>query len=160
MKKIIFILIISLFFSGCVTSIDDKSKNSNFNKNTEIKDTALIDNSESIDLKNKIACYNLRDNILKEIEKFNKENYHPDLYVYSEKELNEIFYSQKLNSCLYVELNGVVCGSSYLNCPTIKYHRLEYQIIDILNNKKIDSIDLIGYNNTMVDVENMIDKYR
>lgn len=148
MKKTLFtsaIIILLTILVGSylfVVKRQQSTKNiSNSNGNTN-----LINQT---DFQNKMGCYNLKDKIEKDMQDYNSEQVPQkrtadwgaveDFMCYEQKELKEIFYSKKLNSCLHVEIFKTICKS------LMAYSLGEYYVssetdylIDTLSNEKID----------------------
>lgn len=131
------------------------------------------DNS-NVELKNKISCFNLKETVKDEINRYNDQQIPQEgvedrgvkqtFLCFNKKEFKELFFNNNLNSCLYVEKYQHICKSIDPWVSDNYYVRNEnYKIIDILNNKQIDETRTIyraEIFNTMNDVDRMIEKYK
>ncbi len=118
--------------------IKENNKESNIEKN----------NYEYL-LLNKIGCYSLRDIFLNEIEKFNSKQVpekritdvgaYEENMCYEENEFIDLFYSEKIDSCIYIESKKTIC-KNLMPYSSGEYHLSydTYYFEDILNNKEID----------------------
>lgn len=134
-KKFILVLISSiLVLSGC--SLNTK------------KNVTTTNNNEEFSLKQE--CYKYKDNLDKEVEKFNSEQKlekrgdNNGLFSYCKEtqELKEIFYSNKLNSCVHVIIEKTLCQPDQNVVFNVSY---EYQnLYNTLTNEKVESFRTIS----------------
>jgi hypothetical protein len=145
-------------------------------QNEEVKTS----DSAQDDFQNKMECYNLKEKIEIDMEKFNSEQTPEKRTVdrgaveeymcFEQKELKEIFFSKKLNTCLHVEIDKTICKSlmSYSSGEYYVSYETDY-LIDTLSNEKIDFNNGLNFLqiinngqqfNTQEDADKIINEYK
>jgi len=102
-----------------------------------------------IDFNNQIKCYGFKNQLQKNIDEYNNKqnpeerttnNGTVEKHIcYEQKELGEIFYSHKLNSCLNMEILRTICKSLMPDASGnygVNYE--SYYLINTLSNQEIN----------------------
>lgn len=174
MKKLL-VLLLALFILmgvGCNNNINEPPI-------TENKNIVADDNFNK-----KIECAKLKDSIIEKIKKYNGvqkpeiRNSNPDLSepindLYIEnKELKEVFFSPKENSCLYVESRRTLFKPGAGAKPNIGEWNIYYEtyyLIDALSGREVDFNDGLSFIETVhrgepwnseLEVEILINEYK
>ena len=110
----------------------------------ESKNSEGQKNNEDVFAK-KVECEKYKDEIIIKINQFNakqKPEVRNDYNLYVESnEFKEIFYSQKINSCVYLESRKTLSKRSANADPNTGDWNTSYEtyyLIDVLTNKEID----------------------
>lgn len=155
MKKNKLILSISIILGciilGCFYYITQSYKQTHITKDKTILDTKT---KQEDYFQKKIECEKYKEDILKDINKYNNSqkpeirNSNNDisgepinnLYV-EQKELKELFYSPKINSCVYLESMKTLVKRGENANPDVGNWAISYDtyyLIDVLTGKQID----------------------
>lgn len=127
------------------------------------------------DFSKKMECEKYKEGILENIQKYNisqkpeirdsnnsNDNNEPVNNTYiDKKELKEIFYSPKINSCLYIE--DLKTSMKYNANETWGVVYEYYNIIDVFTDKKLESIKIINRGEVInfdMDIEKIMNKYK